>query len=25
LRDRLRKIIGQDSRYQAIKAKRAKP
>ena len=25
LRDQLRKIIGKDSRYQAIKAKRAKP
>ena len=25
LRDRLRKIIGKDSRYKAIKAKRAKP
>jgi len=25
LRDQVRKIIGKDSRYQAIKAKRAKP
>ena len=25
LRDQVRKMIGQDSRYQAIKAKRAKP
>jgi uncharacterized protein YheU (UPF0270 family) len=25
LRDQVRKIIGKDSRYKAIKAKRAKP